>query len=245
VIRWTELAAAAAPDGGRVSLMQRGAEFSIMIDGAELMNSRRGGSEVVLAVEACRRLRGDAAQLLIGGLGMGFTLRAALAELGACATVTVAELLPEVIDWARGPLASVFQGCLDDPRVRVVQGDVSLQITSRSSAFDAILLDVDNGPCGLVLPANDRLYSMDGLAAARRALRPDGVLAVWSASPDPTFARRLRSSAFEVEEATARSGGRRGARHVIYFATPTSPERRGRPKKAGQEAGRRLSCRAF
>jgi spermidine synthase len=220
VIRWTELGAVNAPDGGCVRLMQRGAEFSITLDGAELMNSRRGGSEAALAVEACKRLRGRTrVDVVIGGLGMGFTLRAALAELGPSATITVVELLPEMLEWAAGPLATVFQASLADPRLRLVQGDVGEYVADRTSAYDAIILDVDNGPDGLVRPANGRLYSEDGLAVARRALRPGGVLAVWSASPAPAFVQRLYRSGFHAEDVLARSAATRGARHVVYVAT--------------------------
>jgi spermidine synthase len=221
VIRWTKLAVAVAPGGEDLSLMQRGSEFSIMVGATELMNSRRGGSEIALAVAACERLRDvSAPHVLIGGLGMGFTLRAALAELGASATITVAELVPEVVSWARGPLAEVFGGSLEDPRLRIIEGDVGEQIRSRSAAYDAIVLDVDNGPDGLVRSANARLYDESGLAAVRGALRPGGVLAVWSASPSAAFVRRLRAAGFDVEEVVGRSGLRRGARHVVWIATP-------------------------
>ena len=152
-------------------------------------------------------------------------MRAALAELGPSATVTVVELVPEVMSWAHETLAPVFKGCLADQRLRLLQGDVAAHIASHRSAYDAVILDVDNGPDGLVLPANDGLYAGPGLAALRRALRPGGILAVWSASPDPAFMRRLRSSRFDAEEVTARSSGRSGARHVVYLATPTPAPR--------------------
>lgn len=228
MIRWTRLATASAPDGQDLSLMRRGSEVSIMLGGAELMNSRRGGSERALGVLACGRLHDRrAAHVLIGGLGMGFTLRAVLAELPASATVTAVELVPEVVRWARGPLAEVFEGCLDDPRLRLVVGDVGDEIRSGPSTYDAIVLDVDNGPDGLVRPANGRLYDEPGLTAARRALKPGGVLAIWSASPDPAFVRLLRRSGFEVEEMAARSGSRRGARHLVWIATTATDRRQG------------------
>jgi spermidine synthase len=152
---------------------------------------------------------------------MGFTLRAALAGLAADATVTVAELVPAVVAWARGPMAELFAGCLDDPRVLVREADVAEVIGEVRSAFDAILLDVDNGPGGLNRDANDRLYSAAGLTAARRALRKGGVLAVWSAGRDRGFTRRLHSAGYAAEEVEVRAtGGRRGARHVIWLATP-------------------------
>ena len=202
--------------------MRRGAELSIMSGSIELMNSRLSGSEQALASLACARVRGRAnAQVLVGGLGMGFTLRAALTALAKDAGVAVAELVPAVVAWARGPMAPLFEGCLDDPRVTVRKTDVAEIIGAARGAFDAILLDVDNGPGGLNRDANDRLYSPGGLAAAKRALKPDGVLAVWSAGRDDGFTRRLRSAGYAAEEVPVRAtGGRRGARHVIWLATP-------------------------
>jgi spermidine synthase len=216
------LATARAPDGEELRLMRRGADFTIALDRNELMNSRMSGSEEALATLACSRLgaRPDP-HLLIGGYGMGFTLRAALAVLGPRARVTVAELVPEIVAWARGPMAELTAGCLDDPRVTLAMTDVADLIAGGPGRFDAILLDVDNGPEGLVRQANGRLYTRAGLAAARAALTPGGVLAVWSAAPDPAFAKRLREAGFAVDEVPvrARSNGK-GARHVIWFATP-------------------------
>ncbi len=131
----------------------------------------------------------------------------------------MAELVPAVVAWARGPMAEVFRGCLDDPRVTITEGDVGDIIRARAGAYDAILLDVDNGPDGLTLSANDRLYDGPGLAAARAALKPGGVLAVWSSGPDESFTRRLRKAGFEVEERPVRAGRARGARHMIWLAT--------------------------
>ena len=192
----------------------------------ELMNSRLGGSEKALASLAVKRL-GDRPEprVLIGGLGMGFTLRAALAELGADGQVVVVELVPAVIDWARGPMGEIFEGSLAESRVRLHQGDVADLIAAARSDYDAILLDVDNGPGAVGRAANDGLYSMGGLAAARRALRPGGVLAVWSAGPNADFIRRLGKAGYKVEEAPVRATGTaRGARHVIWLATPTDAE---------------------
>jgi spermidine synthase len=222
MIPWKHLDTARIPDGGELRLMQRGAELSIMSGAIELMNSRLSGSEKALADLACARVAArPMAQVLVGGLGMGFTLRAALAGLAADATVTVAELVPAVVAWARGPMAELFAGCLDDPRVLVREADVAEVIGEARSAFDAILLDVDNGPGGLNRDANDRLYSAAGLTAARRALRKGGVLAVWSAGRDRGFTRRLHSAGYAAEEVEVRAtGGRRGARHVIWLATP-------------------------
>jgi spermidine synthase len=216
------LAMARAPDGEELRLMRRGGDFMIVLDRNELMNSRMSGSEEALATMACERLRGRAApDLLIGGYGMGFTLRAALAALGSEARLTVAELVPEIVVWARGPMAELTAGCLDDSRVTVVMEDVADVIARGRGTYDAILLDVDNGPDGLVRAANDRHYTPAGLAAAKAALKPDGVLAVWSAAKDPVFAGRLRKAGYTVDEVTvrARSNGK-GARHTIWFAVP-------------------------
>jgi spermidine synthase len=169
----------------------------------------------------CARLTGRRTpHLLIGGYGMGFTLRAALSALGAEARITLAELVPGIIDWARGPMAGLTAGCLDDPRVELIEGDVAGLIAAARARYDAILLDVDNGPDGLTRAGNDRLYSAAGLAAAKAALRPGGLLAIWSAAPDARFARRLGEAGFAVDEVSvrARANGK-GPRHVIWFAT--------------------------
>lgn len=220
MIPWIQLDAARAPDGDELRLLRRGTEFSIRLGPNELMNSRMSGSEEALATLACDRI-GDRAnpRMLIGGLGMGFTLRAAQAALGADARITVAELVPAVVDWARGPMAELFGACLDDPRVDIHVGDVGALIGSAGNAYDAILLDVDNGPEGFTRPDNDAIYSARGLAAANRALRPGGVLTVWSAAPDRAFTRRLERSGFAVDEVKVRArGARGGARHVIWVA---------------------------
>lgn len=215
------LGTAAVPGGEPLRLFRRGGDFMIVLERNELMNSRMSGSEEALATMTCDRLAGHKApHLLIGGYGMGFTLRAALRVLGKDARLTVAELVPEIIAWARGPMTDLTAGCLDDPRVTVVEVDVAALIASGAGAYDAILLDVDNGPDGLTRAGNNRLYSARGLDAARAALKPGGVLAVWSAAPDAAFARRLRETGFAVEEVAvrARSNGK-GPRHVIWFAT--------------------------
>ncbi len=209
----------AVPGGGELKLFRRGGDHMIVLDRNELMNSRMSGSEEALAVMTCERLGARAApRLLIGGYGMGFTLRAALAVLAQDARVTVAELVPGIVAWARGPMAELTAGCLDDPRVDLVEDDVAASIRAGRGEYDAILLDVDNGPDGLTRAGNDRLYSAAGLAAARGALTPGGVLAVWSAGPDPRFARRLGEAGFAVEEVVvrARQNGK-GPRHVIWF----------------------------
>ncbi len=216
-----ELDSAKIP-GGReeLRLKRRGSEFSIMLGANELMNSRLSGSEEALARLSCAKIGGRRRpKMLIGGLGMGFTLRGALAELAPDATVIVAEIVPAVVAWARGPMAELFAGSLDDPRVAILEADVADLIKSGKGVYDAILLDVDNGPDGLSRSANDRLYDIKGLAAARAALTPGGVLAVWSSYPDKGFAARLRQSGFEVDEVNTRARGKRGARHVIWLAT--------------------------
>ena len=220
MIPWAHLATSPIPGGeGTLRLLRRGAELSIRLGQNELMNSRLSGSEVALAVRTCERLTDPArARILIGGLGMGFTLRAALGEVGPGAAVTVAELVPAVVEWARGPMAELFGDSLSDPRVRIVEGDVGALMRAGAAAFDAILLDVDNGPEGLTRAGNDALYGTRGLATARRALRPGGLLAVWSMGPDEAFAARMPRAGFVVEEIRVRANaGKRGARHVIWI----------------------------
>jgi spermidine synthase len=222
MIPWVLLDTAPVPGGGgELRLKRRGAEFAIMLGQTELMNSRLSGSEQALATIACERIRSrERPRILIGGLGMGFTLRAALAVLGSGARITVAELVPAVIAWARGPLADIVGDSLDDPRATILTADVADVIRSHAAAFDAILLDVDNGPEALIRKANDALYDAKGLKAIGRALRPGGVLAVWSSGPHPAFTKRLRDAGFDVNEVNVRATARRsGARHVIWFAT--------------------------
>ncbi len=207
------------PGGGQLRLFERGGDFSIMLGANELMNSRLSGSEQALATLTCARLAtGALPSLLIGGLGMGFTLRAALAALPATARVTVVELVPEVVAWARGPMAAVHGGSLSDPRVAIVEADAVDVIAGADAAYDAILLDVDNGPDGLTRAENDRLYDPAGLQRIGRALRPGGILSVWSSGADAGFTRRLRQAGFDVEEVPVRATGRSGARHHIWLA---------------------------
>ncbi|SSC66944.1 spermidine synthase [Ciceribacter selenitireducens] len=222
MLPWIQLDSAPIPGGGgELRLKQRGTEFSIMLGTNELMNSRLSGSEEALATLAWERIApSKRPHILIGGLGMGFTLRAALAVLPADAQVTVAELVPAVVAWARGPMAEVFKGSLDDPRVKVHVGDVASLIHTYRHSYDAILLDVDNGPQGLTRSANDGLYDYAGLRAAKGALRARGVLAVWSSGPNPGFTRRLGTLGFKVKEEHVRAGKKRGARHVIWLASP-------------------------
>ena len=214
------LASAHVPGGEELRLFRRDRDYMIVLDRNELMNSRMSGSEEQLATLTCARLNNwTNPRLLIGGYGMGFTLRAALKVLPAQASVVVAELVPEIIAWARGPMAELTAGCLDDPRVTVVEGDVATVIATAPGSFDAILLDVDNGPDGLTRAGNDGLYSASGLAAAKAALVRGGLLAVWSAGDDPAFTRRLGASGFAANptRVRARSNGK-GAQHTIWLA---------------------------
>jgi spermidine synthase len=222
MIPWLQIDTARVP-GAEVELrlMRRGTEFSMMLGQNELMNSRLIGSEQALATLACKRIEAiKRPHLLIGGLGMGFTLRAALAVLGSEARIMVAELVPAVIAWAHGPMAGIFGDSLVDPRTNIRSADVVEVIRTHTGAFDAILLDVDNGPEGLIRKANDALYDSKGLKAIRRALRPGGVLAVWSSGPDVAFSKRLRAAGFDVNEVAVRAtASRAGARHLIWLAT--------------------------
>jgi len=212
------LATAIVPGGGEeLRLVRRGKDYMIVLDRNELMNSRMSGSEEALATMTIDRLGTRDGHLLIGGYGMGFTLRASCAALSPKGKMTVVELVPEIVSWAKSYMVEMTAGSLDDTRVELVIGDVADAI--RGKTYDAILLDVDNGPDGLTRHANDRLYSAAGLAAAKAALRPGGILAVWSAAPDRHFKRRLGEAGFAVEEVTlaARPNGK-GPRHTIWFA---------------------------
>jgi spermidine synthase len=209
------------PGGGELRLIQRGDDFWIMLGTNALMSTRLRGSEEALATLACEKIAGrKRPALLIGGLGMGFTLRSALGALGRDSGVMVSELVPAIVKWARGPMAHVHGGSLDDPRVEVALSDVGDLIAAARSRYDSILLDVDNGPDALSRDTNDRLYDLEGLRRARAALKPGGLLAIWSAAPDPAFARRLGKAGFAVEEVTVRAhAGRKGAKHMIWLAT--------------------------
>jgi len=210
-------------NGGELRLYQRGDDFSITIVGrGELMNSRMHGSEDALAEMTCARLKSAKPRMLIGGLGMGFTLAAALKQLGEQGQVVVAELVPAVVAWNRGPLGEHAGYPLNDPRVTVSEGDVARLLKSMPRIYDAILLDVDNGPEGLTHKKNDWLYSMNGLVAAYEALRPQGVLAVWSAGPSKEFSQRLRKVGFKVDEQRVHAHGKKGTKHVIWFARRAS-----------------------
>ena len=221
MIPWQHLDTAQVPGGGELRLMRRGAEFSIKLGNNELMNSRMSATEQALATLGCDKIRNRARpKILIGGLGMGFTLRAALIVLGDQAEIVVAELVPAVVAWAHGPMAELYGASLSDPRVRIHETDVGELIRAARSHYDAILLDVDNGPEGMTREANDALYDLKGLAAAHRALSPGGVLAVWSSTPDAKFTARLRKAGFGVVEHPVRvKGPQGGAQHFIWTAT--------------------------
>jgi spermidine synthase len=219
--RWMLLGVAQASGDQRdLRLYRRDEEFSIRAGSCELMNSRVHGSEDVLGELACARIKDrPRPRLLIGGLGMGYTLRAVLDGLSAQGQVIVAELIPEVVAWNRGPLGDLAGHPLRDDRVSVREVDVARILREERRAYDAIVLDVDNGPGGLTRNGNDWLYAQGGLSAAFAALRPGGVLAVWSAGPDKAFSDRLRKTGFEVEEVRVRAREvHGGARHTIWIA---------------------------
>ncbi|QPF88066.1 spermidine synthase [Bradyrhizobium genosp. L] len=221
MIPWEKIDTARVPGtDDELRLMRRGREFSIMLGTNELMNSRLSGSEAALATLAAKQIeKVPRPHVLIGGLGMGFTLRAALTVLGREARIVVAELVPAVVAWARGPMAEIFGDSLEDPRVSIREVDVADLIERHPLAFDAILLDVDNGPEGLTRKANDALYDVAGLRIAHTALRRGGVLAVWSSGPNVRFPKSLRQVGFAVNEIAVRATGRGGgARHVIWIA---------------------------
>ena len=205
---------------GELGLYRRGEDYFIrIVGGQDLMNTRAHASEDALGAIACQGLRErPRARVLIGGLGMGFTLSSALQTLGTDAEVVVAEIVPGVVEWNRGVLGEFAGRPLDDARTQIRTVDVTVLLQAESVGFDAIVLDVDNGPDGLTRATNQWLYSKAGLSAAFRALRPGGALAVWSAGPDRAFTRRLRGVGFAVEEVTVRAHAGKGARHVIWMA---------------------------
>ncbi len=218
---WEKLGEASIPGApGHLELFRGKDDFFIRTSsGAELMSTRKHGSEDALGERLCRPLTDHSApRVLVGGLGMGFTLAAALAALGANAEVTVAELVPGVIEWNHGPLGDAAGRPLDDPRTRVYPGDVADLLRPEQAAWDAIALDVDNGPEGLTQDANSWLYSNAGLAAVQRSLRSGGRAGFWSAVPDPGFTRRLKRLGAAVEEVRVHAHGKKGPRHTLWFA---------------------------
>lgn len=210
-------------DGVLLELYRHGRDFMIVLGRNELMSTRMRFSEEQLAELTIPQLASPAPRILIGGYGMGFTFRAAAARLGERAQIVVAEISDSIVEWARGPMAELTGESLSDPRLDLRICDVAALIDDAndgtSEKFDAILLDVDNGPDGLVRDANNRLYSRTGLAKARDALTPGGILAVWSAAPDPAFRKRLKDAGLAVEERSVRSRpNNKGAHHTIWFA---------------------------
>ena len=222
---WALLGQTRAPDGSEISLTKRDTEFVILANGKSLMSSRMHGSEEALAAFAFKKIKHvEEPSVLVGGLGMGFTLRATLDLLPPEATVVVAELMPAVIEWNRGPLGPLADHPLKDKRVRVASGDVSVIVRERGGVFDAILLDVDNGPVAFSTETNSGLYSDAGLSAARYALKPGGVLGVWSAWEDRRFEQRLRYAGFTVEVERVRARLKKGGpRHIIFIGNKPAP----------------------
>ena len=221
MVPWEFLDSTPVPGGKEeLRLYKRGGEFSIRLGRCELMNSRSHGSEDALAELACAKVaERSRPHVLIGGLGMGFTTAAVLRRLAADAKVVIAELVPGVVKWNKGPLADLAGRPLQNDRVTVREVDIAQVLKADRRAYDAILMDVDNGPEGLVRKGNDWLYSRAGLDAAITTLRPAGVLAVWSATPNPAFAQRLRETGFKVDEVRVRArGSRKGAWHTIWLA---------------------------
>ena len=217
------IATAQIPDGDTLTLVSHGRDFIIMLGRDELMGTRMQFSEEQLARLTLERLSAPRPRILIGGYGMGFTYRAALANAPENAQVVVAEVVPEILDWAKGPLAELTGDCLDDPRGEIVLADVAALIDDAvdetTPRYDAILLDVDNGPDGIVREGNERLYTKTGLGRARDALRPGGVLAVWSAAPDHKFTGRLKDAGLKVDVQTVRARpNNKGPHHTIWFA---------------------------
>jgi spermidine synthase len=215
---WILLGESHTPDGTRLTLMTRDREHVIFADGKILMSSRMHGSEEALANVACAHITtAEAPRVLVGGLGLGYTLRATLDVLPRDATVVVGELVPGVVEWNRGPLGPLANHPLDDPRVEVALGDVAVTIRKDTRGFDAILLDVDNGPDAFTSTLNTGLYSNHGVTQAKAALRPGGVLAVWSAWEDRKFEQRLRWAGFTVNVHRVRARLKQGGpRHTIF-----------------------------
>jgi len=220
---WELLGEATAPGGETLTLMRQDREFVILANGRPLMSSRMHGSEEALAQFGCEHVaRADEPRALVGGLGMGFTLAATLAQLPESAQVVVAELVPGVVEWNRGPLGECAGRPLKDRRVEVVVGDVLDTLATSSSAFDAVLLDVDNGPDAFTAAGNAALYGDRGLAVIRASLRPGGVVAVWSAWEDRKFEQRLRAAGFAVNVQRVRARLKKGGPwHTIFLGTPS------------------------
>jgi spermidine synthase len=222
MVPWVKLGTAKIPNnGGELTFSQRDQEFSIRLSGirGELMNSRVFNSEKELSQMGCAHLKTTPnAHVLVGGLGMGYTLRAALNEVTPSSKVTVAELIPEVVEWNKGPLGNCAKNPLQDPRTHVVVGDVKHLLNTGKPTFDAILLDVDNGPEGLTHSDNNWIYSIDGLEEIYNVLKPGGMLAIWSAGPDYLFSVRLKNAGYKVSTRIARARKGKGSKHTIFLA---------------------------
>lgn len=222
MLPWTHLDTVQIPnDGGELKLLQRGDEFSIKLSGkrGELMNSREFNSEKTLSQLGCAHIKPHHdAHILVGGLGMGYTLTAALKAVNADSVVTVAELIPEVVQWNAGPLGHCAGNPLQDSRTKIHIGDVKELLISRQPRYDAILLDVDNGPKGLTHKDNNWIYSEDGLKDIYDTLHPNGMLAIWSAGPDYLFTVRLKKIGFRVDTRTVQSRPKKGSQHTIFLA---------------------------
>lgn len=212
---WETLARTVTPDGSALELWRHDEDYVIRAAGYDLMTSRQHGSEDAMMALACPEPGADAC-VLVGGLGMGFTLAATLALLPATAKVVVSELVPAIVEWNRGPLAHLAGSALDDPRTEIAIGDVADVIRRSEARFDAILLDVDNGPDAPTQRGNAWLYGPAGLAAIKRALRPGGALAVWSVRGGANFERPLRVAGFAAATHAVAAHGRRGPRHVVF-----------------------------
>jgi spermidine synthase len=218
VKKWTTVDEALTPDGKTISLHEHDGSYTIRVDGAQLMSTRQHASEENLAELACAHVRGiRGARVLIGGLGFGFTLKAALRAVAPDATVVMAEILAAVIAWNSNPAFHLAAEAMADPRVMVLQQDVGEVIPQATGGFDSIILDVDNGPAALSTAGNGRLYDHTGLRLARTALRPAGCMAIWSAGPDPAFEKRMVHAGFTVDVRRSRSHANSGARHTIFL----------------------------
>lgn len=234
MIPWNKLATARAPDGTELSLWRRDAEIVVRVGGVDLMSNRQHGSEDFLAEIGCEGL-GEGARVLIGGLGLGYTLAATLKILPRKAEVVVGELMPEIVAWVRDPVGA--GALLDDRRVKIAIGNVADLIRASEARFDAIMLDVDNGPAALCLRDNHVLYGPDGLAAAARALKPGGRLAIWSAGVDQAFVKRFGKSGFDARAVPIRARRDKGARHCIFVGDLPSERGRHRPASPAPKRG--------
>ena len=226
---WITLASAKAPGGSTMTLVRRDDWFVIRVDNQELMANRMHTSEDALATLTCEGL-GPKARILIGGLGMGFTLRTALDKLGPSAQVDVAEFVPEIVEWNRGVLGPLAKHPLDDRRTKVLVADVTRVIAESPKTYDAILLDVDNGPKSLSAPGNANLYGEASLARSKAALRPNGVFAVWAAGDDRPFQKRLEKLGFDVQTKHVRAHKDQGPRHVVFLARSVERPERSAPR---------------